>query len=253
MIRLALFASGNGTNVEQIAEYFKNNPEVRIEIVIANKPDAFVRKRAARLGIEDIYFDKEDFYQTNKVLDCLIARRIDWIILAGFLWLVPQNLLNQYESRIINIHPALLPKYGGKGMYGHHVHQAVVANGERQTGITIHLVNEEYDKGKILFQASCNISKQDKVEDVANKIHALEKTRFPSVIASTIRRYSPLTSDLLAFAQRKTKKAPRHALKTPIKIKPYFLQNKVLTRKNRSFIKPKPSLNKVKSRKNRPH
>ncbi|MDR0790716.1 MAG: phosphoribosylglycinamide formyltransferase [Bacteroidales bacterium] len=186
MIRLALFASGSGTNVEQIAEYFQSNSEVRVEVVVVNKVDAFVRQRAAKLGIEDVYFNREDFYQSDKVLDCLIKRRIDWIVLAGFLWLVPQSLLSRYESKIINIHPALLPNYGGKGMYGHYVHEAVVANHETKTGITIHLVNKDYDKGKILFQAICNISEQDTANDVADRIHLLEKEHFPKVIAATI-------------------------------------------------------------------
>jgi phosphoribosylglycinamide formyltransferase-1 len=186
MIRLALFASGNGTNVEQIAQYFKANPNVKVEVVVVNKADAFVRQRAAKLDIESVYFNREQFYQTDNVLDCLIERHIDWIILAGFLWLVPQNLLTAFEDKIINIHPALLTKYGGKGMYGHHVHQAVVANKESKTGITIHLVNKDYDKGKVLFQALCNLSNQDSAEDVANKIHVLEKEHFPKVIAASV-------------------------------------------------------------------
>jgi phosphoribosylglycinamide formyltransferase-1 len=186
MIKLALFASGNGTNVQQIAEYFKENPnlDIKVESVIVNKENAFARQRVANLGIECQYFNRDDFYNTDKVLDYLVSKRIDWVVLAGFLWLVPDNLLIHYHNKIINIHPALLPKYGGKGMYGHNVYKAVVAAGETQSGITIHLINREYDKGKILFQATCNLSNEDTEDDIAEKIHCLEKEYYPSLIAS---------------------------------------------------------------------
>ncbi|MDR1846819.1 MAG: phosphoribosylglycinamide formyltransferase [Bacteroidales bacterium] len=187
MTRLALFASGNGTNVQQIAEYFIGNPNVKVEIVILNKKNAFAGERAARLGIDSVYFNRNDFYQSDNVLNCLIERRIDYIILAGFLWLVPDNLLTHFESKILNIHPALLPAYGGKGMYGHYVHEAVVANGERISGISIHLVNKEYDKGRILFQATCPLSAEDTPDDLAAKVHLLEKAYFPSLIAAWLR------------------------------------------------------------------
>lgn len=186
MKKIALFASGNGTNVQQIAEYFKNNNNVNIELIIVNKKDAYVRQRAKNLGIEDIYFNREDFYNSNKVLDILKERKIDFIVLAGFLWMVPQNILDNFPNSIINIHPALLPKYGGKGMYGHHVHEAVIANKEKESGITIHYVNIHYDEGQIIFQKKCDIMPNDTADDLAAKIHLLEKEYFPKVIESVL-------------------------------------------------------------------
>lgn len=184
MKKLALFASGNGTNVQRIAEYFKNNDKVEISLVIVNKKDAYVRERAKALGIDDIYFSRNDFYNTNNVLEELKKRDIDIIVLAGFLWLVPENLIHNYT--IINIHPALLPKFGGKGMYGHFVHEAVVDNKEKETGITIHYVNENYDDGGIIFQAKCEVLPTDTAEDIAEKIHHLEYEHFPKVIESLL-------------------------------------------------------------------
>lgn len=188
MKKIALFASGNGTNVQQIAEYFKNNNNVNIELIIVNKKDAYVRQRAKNLGIEDIYFNREDFYNSNKVLDVLKERKIDFIVLAGFLWMVPQNILDNFPNSIINIHPALLPKYGGKGMYGHHVHETVIANKEKESGITIHYVNDHYDEGQIIFQAKCEIMPNDTADELAEKIHLLEKEYFPKVIESVLER-----------------------------------------------------------------
>jgi len=186
MKKIALFASGNGTNVQQIAEYFKNNNNVKIELIIVNKKDAYVRQRARDLGIEDIYFNREDFYNSNKVLDILMEKKIDFIVLAGFLWMVPQNILDNFPNSIINIHPALLPKYGGKGMYGHHVHEAVITNKEKESGITIHYVNDHYDEGQIIFQAKCEIMPNDTADDLAEKIHLLEKEYFPKIIESVL-------------------------------------------------------------------
>lgn len=186
MKKIALFASGNGTNVQQIAEYFKNNNNVKIELIIVNKKDAYVRQRARDLGIEDIYFNREDFYNSNKVLDILKEKKIDFIVLAGFLWMVPQNILDNFPNSIINIHPALLPKYGGKGMYGHHVHEAVITNKEKESGITIHYVNDHYDEGQIIFQAKCEIMPNDTADDLAEKIHLLEKEYFPKIIESVL-------------------------------------------------------------------
>ena len=186
MIKLALFASGNGTNVQQIAEYFADNDKVKVELIIANKKDAYVRQRAKNLGIDELYYGRDSFYNTNIVLEELEKRGIDFIILAGFLWLIPKNLLTSYNNRIINIHPALLPQYGGKGMYGHNVHKAVIANKEKESGITIHYVNEHYDQGQIIFQAKCDISPNDTADDLATKIHELEKEHFPKVIESIV-------------------------------------------------------------------
>ena len=186
MIKLALFASGNGTNVQQIAEYFKDSEDVKVELVIVNKKDAYVRQRARNLGIDEVYYDRNSFYNTNIVLEMLEKRGIDYIVLAGFLWLIPNNLIKSYNNRIINIHPALLPKYGGKGMYGYNVHKAVIENKEKESGITIHYVNERYDEGQIIFQAKCYILPNDTADDLASKIHLLEKEYFPKVIESVV-------------------------------------------------------------------
>ncbi len=186
MKKLSLFASGNGTNVQQISEYFANNSEVKVDCVVVNKQNIFVIQRAKNLGIDCFYFNKEDFYNSNKVLDLMQQRGIDYIILAGFLWLIPDSLLKNYDHKIINIHPALLPNYGGKGMYGHHVHEAVIQAKEQQSGITIHYVNEKYDSGDIIFQAKCKIDAQDTAEDLATKIHLLEKQYYPQIIEKVV-------------------------------------------------------------------
>ena len=185
-VQLAIFASGNGTNAQQITEYFADIPCVNINVIIYNKKDAYVAKRAEWLGIESHYFNKNSFLETDEVLQFLKERSIDYIILAGFLLLVPENLLKAYPDHIINIHPALLPKYGGKGMYGHNVHEAVVANHESETGITIHIVDHHYDRGTTLFQAHCKVEPNDSADDVAAKIHLLEKEYFPKVIESVV-------------------------------------------------------------------
>ena len=181
-IQLAILASGNGTNAQQIAEYFADRTDVNVNVIIYNKKDAYVARRAEALGIESHYFNRRDFFETDNVLLCLRERQIDYLILAGFLLLVPENLLKAFPDRIVNIHPALLPKYGGKGMYGHNVHEAVVANHETETGITIHIVDQHYDRGTTLFQARCNVAPTDTADDVAAKIHLLEKAWFPKVI-----------------------------------------------------------------------
>lgn len=183
MKRIAIFASGSGSNAEQITNYFHSGSnEVKIELILTNKANAFVLERAKNLGIESLVFNRETFYQTNEIVDELQGREIDLIVLAGFLWLVPENLIKAFPNRIINIHPALLPKYGGKGMYGDRVHQAVVANNEKETGITIHLVDEIYDNGKILNQEKCEVLPTDSPSDVAQKIHQLEYEYFPKTI-----------------------------------------------------------------------
>ena len=185
-VNLAILASGNGTNAQQIAEYFMDRDDVVVRTIIYNKRDAYVATRAKNLGIESHYFNRHDFMETDVVLDFLRERKIDYVILAGFLLLVPNNLLQAFPNRIVNIHPALLPKYGGNGMYGHHVHEAVVANHERETGITIHVVDHRYDCGTTLFQARCEVSPTDTPDDVAAKIHLLEKEYFPRVIDAFI-------------------------------------------------------------------
>lgn len=184
--RLAILASGNGTNAQQISEYFSNRSDVVVDIIIYNKRDAYVAVRAQKLGIESRYFSRRDFMESDVVLDLLKERGIDYVILAGFLLLVPDNILEAFPQRVINIHPALLPKFGGKGMYGHHVHEAVAANHETETGITIHVVDNRYDCGTTIFQARCKVASTDTPDDVAANIHLLEKEYFPKVIDAYI-------------------------------------------------------------------
>ena len=182
MINIAIFASGSGSNAENIATYFKENKQVNVSLFLTNKADAFVVERAKKLGIAYKIFNKNDFYQTNNVLNVLKDNKVDFVVLAGFLWLVPESLMAAYPNKMVNIHPALLPAYGGKGMFGDHVHRAVVENGEKESGITIHYVNAEYDKGAIIFQAKCSVEPTDTPEMVAEKVHALEYRYYPEVI-----------------------------------------------------------------------
>ena len=181
---IALFASGSGTNVQNIIDYFSDNEEVSVDSVWSNNPNAFVLERAKKLGVESFVFSKDEFRNTNIVVDELQKREVDLVVLAGFLWLIPENLIQNFP--IINIHPALLPKYGGKGMYGMKVHQAVVDNLEKESGISIHFVNENYDEGKIIFQAKCGVLSTDCAEDVAQKIHTLEYQYFPEIIEKVL-------------------------------------------------------------------
>ncbi|MBP5412437.1 MAG: phosphoribosylglycinamide formyltransferase [Bacteroidales bacterium] len=182
MKKVVLFASGNGTNVQQIAEYFACRKDIEMSYLFCNKKDAYVLKRAENLGIPFSIINRHSFYDTSEVYAQLQAIQPDLIVLAGFLWLMPTEIVRSFPKKIINIHPALLPKYGGKGMYGHHVHEAVVKNKESVSGISIHYVNEHYDEGDIIFQASCQVLPQDTADDVAAKIHLLEKEHFPKVI-----------------------------------------------------------------------
>lgn len=183
MKKIAIFASGSGTNFQQICEYFNSKEtNISIELLIVNKQNAFVIERAKQLNIKSLYFNREDFYSSDNVLNALTENKIDFIVLAGFLWLIPNNILSVYSNKIINIHPSLLPKYGGKGMHGHHVHEAVIAAREQESGITIHYVNEKYDEGNIIFQAKCEITPEDTADTLAEKIHLLEKEHFPKVI-----------------------------------------------------------------------
>lgn len=186
MKKIAIFASGSGSNAENIARYFDGKNKIEIVMILANKPDAYVLERAKNLNIPSYVFTKKEMEESSAVLDILTQCGAEWIVLAGFLLKVPQNLLEAFPDRIINIHPALLPKYGGKGMYGDRVHQAVVDAGEKESGITIHLVNEHYDEGAILFQAKCEVLPTDSAGDVASKVHALEYIHFPQVIEKLI-------------------------------------------------------------------
>lgn len=180
MKRIAIFASGSGTNAQRIIEYFSMSKEVVVDSLWSNDENAYALIRAEKLGVETFTFDKEELYRTNEILDKLYDHRIDMIVLAGFLWLVPRNLTDLFP--IINIHPALLPKYGGKGMYGMNVHKAVLASKDKESGITIHWVNQEYDKGDIIFQTTCPIRPKDTQEDLAARIHELEYEHYPRVI-----------------------------------------------------------------------
>lgn len=182
MTKIAVFASGSGSNAENIVNYFLDKPYVDIVLVVSNKKDAYVHERAKKLNIESVTFSKSEFDTTNKVLDYLLQKKVDFVVLAGFLLKVPDNILHAYPDKIINIHPALLPKYGGRGMYGDHVHKAVVEAGETESGITIHYVNENYDEGNIIFQAKCSVLKTDTYDDVAKKVHTLEYMHFPEII-----------------------------------------------------------------------
>lgn len=186
MRQIALFSSGNGTNAENIAKYFDKNVQIKVAIVVSNKQNAFVHQRAKALNIPSYSFTKEEIMQGAQVQKLLSDYSIDYIILAGFLLKVPDALLQIYPNRIINIHPALLPKHGGKGMYGDRVHKKVIEMGDTQSGITIHYVNEKYDEGEIIFQESCHILPEDTYEDVAQKVHKLEYAHFPRIIEEVI-------------------------------------------------------------------
>jgi len=187
MPRLALFASGNGSNIQRIADYFSGDHHVTIDLILINNPQAYVIERATNLKIPSVVFNRKEFYESNYVLDILTVQNISHIILAGFLWLIPGNILSAYPGKILNIHPALLPKYGGKGMYGMHVHQAVIASGDTESGISVHYVNEKYDDGQIIFQSRCPLTPEDTPETLAAKIHELEYRYFPEVIESVVK------------------------------------------------------------------
>ena len=178
--KIAVFASGSGTNAQNIIQYFSENERIKIDSLWSNNPRAYALTRAISLGVETFVFNRQQFYETDEVLQKLKERGIHLIVLAGFLWLVPENLISNFP--IINIHPALLPKYGGKGMYGMKVHQAVVDNRDIKTGISIHLVNQNYDEGEVIFQTACAVSPDDTPDTVAQKVHELEYKYFPAVI-----------------------------------------------------------------------
>ena len=186
-INIAIFASGSGSNAENIMRYFQDRENINISLVLSNKSDAFVHERAKNMNVPSITFTKKELEESDKILQILDEYKINFIVLAGFLLKIPTNLIAVYPNRIINIHPALLPKYGGKGMYGHFVHEAVVAAKEKESGITIHFVNEQYDEGNIIFQAKCPVSPADTPDDVAKKVHELEYRHFPKVIELVIK------------------------------------------------------------------
>ena len=185
MVRIAVLASGSGTNAENIIRYFEKNKSVKVTAVISNRKKAKVLERASNLNVSSYYFDKNEFFEGDKVVT-LLSEKADFVILAGFLLKIPLNILTAFPNKIINIHPALLPKYGGKGMYGMHVHNAVKAENEKETGITIHYVNENYDEGAVIFQATTPVRLEDSAEDIAKNIHVLEQKHFPQVIESVL-------------------------------------------------------------------
>lgn len=185
MKNIAIFASGTGTNAENLIHNYKDT-DIHIVGIYCNKPNAGVISRAENLGVPVRVFSRADFYDSTVVLDELQKAHVEFVILAGFLWLLPKSLVVVYPDRIINIHPALLPAYGGKGMFGHHVHEAVIAHKEKESGITIHLVNEHYDDGKTLFQKTCPVLPQDTAETLAARVHELEYTYFPQVVKDYI-------------------------------------------------------------------
>lgn len=184
-INIAILASGTGSNAVKIIEHFKGNEDVNF-IVISNKKQAKVLESAEKLGVNAYYHNRKDFYENGAVLNRLKEFDTTLVVLAGFLWLVPDDILTQYPDRIINIHPALLPKYGGKGMFGAHVHEAVVASDDKQSGITIHYCNMNYDEGRVILQATCDVVAGETADSLATKIHKLEHFYFPRVIERMI-------------------------------------------------------------------
>jgi phosphoribosylglycinamide formyltransferase-1 len=186
MKKIAIFASGSGTNAENIIRYFSTGNIAKVALVLSNRREAYVLQRAKALKVKTAFFDRNDFCASGSVNELLLREDISLIVLAGFLWLVPEQILNSFKGRIINIHPALLPAYGGKGMYGERVHRAVIENGETESGITIHHVNSRYDEGDIIFQARCSVDPCDTPETLAAKVHALEYEHYPPVIEQLI-------------------------------------------------------------------
>jgi phosphoribosylglycinamide formyltransferase-1 len=187
MKKLAIFASGSGTNAQRIIEYFSGHPDITVAMIFSNRPDAYVLVRARNFNIPSVVFNRHSFYETDEISILLAKNHIDFIVLAGFLWLIPEDLIRTYPGRIINIHPALLPKYGGKGMYGMRVHEAVLQSGDTESGISIHFVNEKYDEGDIIFQAKCEILPGDTPDTLAQRIHQLEYKHYPEVIEKLVR------------------------------------------------------------------
>lgn len=186
MKHISILASGNGTNAENIIRYFSNDKNAQVTLVLSNKPQAKVLERAAALGVDAFFFDRAQFYETGEVLMMLRRRETDLVVLAGFLWLVPEDVIDAFRGRIINIHPALLPGFGGRGMYGDRVHRAVLDAGCSESGITIHYVNEHYDSGDIIFQAKCPVLPGDDVNSLASRVHELEYVHYPRVIENLV-------------------------------------------------------------------
>jgi phosphoribosylglycinamide formyltransferase 1 len=185
-ISVAILASGSGTNAQNLIRYFRGHDRINVSLVITNKPDAFVLQRAKDEDVPALVIPNKQWNEKDLVLEILNHHHIDFLVLAGYLMLIPSWLVSQYHNRIINIHPALLPSYGGKGMYGERVHQAVIDSGDKVSGITIHYVNEEYDSGDIIFQAQCDVLPDDTPQNLASRIHQLEYEHFPRVAEEVI-------------------------------------------------------------------
>ena len=192
MTHIAIFASGSGSNARKIIEYFQRSSVGKVALVVSNKREAGVLAIAAEHGIPTLIIDRQMFYESEEVLALLEDHNIGFIALAGFLWLVPSYLVQAFPRKIVNIHPALLPKYGGKGMYGHKVHEAVKAAGETESGITIHFVNDHYDEGDIIFQAKCPLTRTDTPETIAKKVLQLEHHHFPQIIEKQVAPTAPI-------------------------------------------------------------
>lgn len=188
MKNIAIFASGSGTNAQKIMEHFEDNSEVSVKLVLVNNPDAGVIQRAKKFNVPVRVFNRKEFSKSAVITEELLQNTIDLVVLAGFLWLVPSAMVEAFPNKIVNIHPALLPKYGGKGMYGDRVHEAVIAKGEKESGITIHYVNDKYDEGAIIAQFTCEITPIDTPETLAAKIHKLEHAHFPVVIEQVLNK-----------------------------------------------------------------
>jgi phosphoribosylglycinamide formyltransferase-1 len=186
LTHIAIFASGAGTNAQNIISHFKNHPSIRVALLVSNKPEAGAIKIAQKEKIPTLVLEKERFFRGDGYMKDFLEKEIRFIVLAGFLWKIPNTLIRAYPHRIINIHPALLPKYGGRGMYGSTVHEAVIAAGEKQSGITIHYVDEVYDNGEIILQETCDVTASDTPDSLAKKIHMLEYAQFPKVIEKVI-------------------------------------------------------------------
>jgi phosphoribosylglycinamide formyltransferase-1 len=187
MKHLAILASGAGSNAQKIIDQFRESSLAKVSLIICNKPEAGVLQIAVREHIPSLLISRHSLYETDEVLTRLKLLHVHWIVLAGFLWKVPEKLIAAFPRRIINIHPALLPKYGGKGMYGMRVHEAVIAHGEKESGITIHYINEQYDEGEMILQKTCSVSPEDTPESLAQKVHQLEYAWYPQTIEKLIR------------------------------------------------------------------
>jgi phosphoribosylglycinamide formyltransferase-1 len=192
---IVIFASGSGSNAQRLLEHFQHHPSIRVAALFSNNPNAYALQRAETYHVPAFLFNREELYKSDKVLQQIQAFNPDLIVLAGFLWLVPQNLLQAFPKRIINIHPALLPRYGGKGMHGRHVHAAVVQAGEKESGITVHYINEEYDKGAFILQERCPVLPDDTPEALAARVLQLEHKHLPLVVEQLLLEQDQLKTD----------------------------------------------------------